>query len=187
MSNKSPSRRAIAFMVIGFGLIAMGIAAMAFITLNPNSILQGDTVQPITVNYPVPALTLNDVDGNQHSLGDYRGQVMLVNMWATWCPPCRAEMPTLEAFYRDHANDGFVMIGINDGETLDLVTPFVSEYGLSFPIWLDPTYRSETAFETINLPSSFVIDRQGRVRLQWVGEINRTMLDKYVVSIISEK
>jgi len=187
MSNKPSFQRAAAFMIIGLGLIAIGFAAIALIPTTQTPVADGNTVQPIKVDYPAPSLTLTDVDGTPRSLSDYQGQVVLVNMWATWCPPCRREMPTLEAFYLEHKDQGFLIVGINDGDALELVTPFIAEYKLQFPIWIDPTYASETAFKTDNLPSSYVIDRQGQVRLEWVGEINRAMLDQYVVSIITTR
>jgi thiol-disulfide isomerase/thioredoxin len=112
--------------------------------------------------------------------------VVLVNLWATWCPPCVEELPTLNVFYRDYAQGAFVIIGIDDGEELSVVKDYVAQNGLTFPIWTDPDYLSEGAFNTMSLPSSYVIDRQGRVRLQWVGAISRAMLEKYVLPIIDE-
>ncbi len=187
MSNQTSFQRVIAFLVIGFGLITVGVAAMTLITLRQDQANREIAVEPAKANYPAPALALNDLEGNPRSLEDYRGQVVLVNLWATWCPPCREEMPTLEAFYKKYQSQGFVIVGVNDGETPEQVTPFITELELSFPIWLDPNYLTEETFKTINLPSSYVIDRRGQVRLQWVGKITRKMLDKYVVPIIEEK
>jgi thiol-disulfide isomerase/thioredoxin len=140
------------------------------------------------VNFPAPELTLSDIQGNSHSLADYRGQVVLVNLWATWCPPCKEEMPTLQAYYNKHKENGFVIIAINDGDPAPDVLQFVRDYQLSFLVWLDPTYvATEQVFKTLSLPSSFVIDRNGTVRQTWVGGISRKMLDKYVTPIIKEK
>jgi thiol-disulfide isomerase/thioredoxin len=186
MPNQSSFQRVIAFMVVGIGLITVGVAAMTLITLHQSQATSNIIAVPVAVDYPAPALTLSDTEGTSHSLKDYLGQVVLVNMWATWCPPCREEMPTLEAFHEEHSDDGFVIIGLNDGDGLLDVRDFVAEYGLLFPVWLDPGYTSETIFGTTNLPSSYVIDRQGQVRLQWVGAITRDMLDKYVLPIILE-
>ena len=96
-------------------------------------------------------------------------------------------MPTLKAYYEDHTADGFVTIAINDGDPADAVKAFVQEYDLTFPVWLDPTYEAtERAFKARNLPSSFVIDREGNIRLRWVGEIDRAALEKYVTPLILE-
>jgi thiol-disulfide isomerase/thioredoxin len=82
--------------------------------------------------------------------------VVLINLWATWCIPCKEEMPALQSFYNKNKDKGFTVIAINDGDSLIDVSQFVKEYELSFPIWLDPTYiATEQAFKTMNLPSSF--------------------------------
>jgi len=176
-------------MLIGAGLILLGVAAFLLLPANvPQSATSaGALTVPAVVQYPAPELSLNDLQGNPVSLADQRGQVVLVNLWATWCPPCKAEMPTLQAYYDEHREDGFVIVGINDGDPAADVVEFVREYKLTFPVWLDPAYiATEKAFQTMGLPSSFVIDRQGTVRLRWVGEIGAKMLDQYVTPIITE-
>jgi peroxiredoxin len=97
-------------------------------------------------------------------------------------------MPALQSFYNEHRDQGFVVIAINDGDPTADVLQFVKDYQLTFPVWLDPTYiATEQAFKTLNLPSSFVIDQSGTVRLQWVGGISRKMLDQHVSPIIMEQ
>jgi peroxiredoxin len=97
-------------------------------------------------------------------------------------------MPTLQAFYDRHKADGFVVIAINDGDPQADVLQFVNDYRLTFPVWLDPAYvASEKAFNTPNLPTSFVIDRTGTIQLTWVGEISPRMLDKHVTPLIMEQ
>jgi peroxiredoxin len=142
-------------------------------------------VVPVKVDYSAPDLSLTNLDGKPVSLADYHGQVVLVNLWATWCPPCKEEMPALESYYRKHADQGFAVVAINDGDPTSDVIKFVKDYGLSFPVWLDPTYiATEKAFKTLNLPSSFVIDRDGQVVLSWVGGIDEKTLEKYVSPIL---
>jgi thiol-disulfide isomerase/thioredoxin len=171
------------------GLILLGtVAFLAWpkVESGPSAFTTSLTV-PVTVNYAAPDLTLFDLNGVEHELTDHLGEVVLVNLWATWCPPCKAEMPVLKSYYEDHAEEGFVTIAINDGDPADSVAAFVQEYGLTFQVWLDPTYEAtERAFKTRNLPSSFVIDREGIIRLRWVGEIDRPSLEKYVTPLILE-
>lgn len=145
------------------------------------------SVIPNEVNFAAPELSLENVEGETESLKDYRGKVVLVNNWATWCPPCKAEIPTLEAYYEAHKEQGFVIIGIEAGDPQPAVLNFVKTAGITYPVWIDLKNASLRAFGTGGLPNSFVIDRQGTVRLAWVGEINRAMLEKYVTPIISEK
>jgi len=178
-----------ALIIFGAGLILVGLAAIiAWPRAGASAqVSNASLTVPVEVDYAAPKLTLSDLGGVEHSLADYHGQVVLVNLWATWCPPCKAEMPTLKAYYEDHAADGFMTIAINDGDPAEPVADFVQEYNLTFQVWLDPTYEAtERAFKTPNLPSSFVIDREGNIRLRWVGEIDRATLEKYVTPLILE-
>lgn len=139
---------------------------------------------PVKVDLPAPDLNLTTLDGANVSLSAFRGRVVLVNLWATWCPPCREEMPALQSFYDEHRSNGFILIAIDQGETSAEVNPFVEEFNLTFPVWLDPASQAGAAFNTMNLPSSYVIDRSGRIRLMWIGGISKANLDKYVPDVI---
>src|SRR5688500_18410927 len=162
-------------------LIGMGdilIAASTYFILRDDPPRANFSTVPVKVNYPAPKLTLTDTQGSIQSLADYRGQVVLINLWATWCIPCKEEMPALQSFYNKNKDNGFVVIAINDGDPTPDVLQFAKDYGLTFPIWLDPTYiATDQAFKTMNLPSSFVIDRDGTVQLMWVGGINHAILE----------
>jgi len=177
--------RFIPLSLLGLGLILIAAAGYFFSRSVPP---QADfSTVPVQVSFPAPEVTLTDTANISRSLTDYSGQVVLVNLWATWCPPCKEEMPTLQAFYNKHKEEGFVIIAINDGDPTTDVLQFVEDYSLTSPVWLDPTYyATEQAFKTLNLPSSFVIDRNGTVRLSWVGGINRKTLDKYITPLILE-
>ncbi|GAB4446263.1 MAG: TlpA disulfide reductase family protein [Anaerolineales bacterium] len=179
-------RKTVPLLLLGLGLAL--IAASATLILRNAPPPTDLEVVPVQTAFPSPELTLTDLQGVSRSLADYRGQVVLVNLWATWCPPCKAEMPTLQAYHDKYAARGFTVIAINDGDPTADVVQFVKDYRLTFPVWLDPTYTAtEDAFKTMNLPSSFVIDRSGTVRLFWVGEISAAALEKYVTPIIKEK
>lgn len=175
----------LALLMIGLGLISVGVM-FVFLMKDATGSLQDYSAIPSEMNYPAPELTLTDLSGNTVSLTDYRGTVVLVNLWATWCPPCRAEMPTLSKFYKKYREHGFELIAINQEETLDVVQPFVDEFELPFPVWLDLEYQAEKKFKTVNLPSSYVIDRTGQVRLLWIGEITYKRLEEFVSDIILE-
>ena len=179
-------RIALPLVFSGFGLILI-VVSLYFILRD--STPQTDlSAVPVKVNFTAPKLTLTDIQGVSRTLADYRGQVVLVNLWATWCPPCKEEMPALESYYNQHKNQGFTVVAINDGDPTSDVLQFVKDYQLTFPVWLDPTYiATEKAFKSLNLPTSFVIDRNGVVQLQWVGGISRKMLDQHVTPLITEQ
>ena len=180
------SRKAFPLILFGFGLIL--IATSAYFILKDFSAQTDFSTVPVKVNFASPKLTLTDIQGVSHSLADYHGQVVLVNLWATWCAPCQEEMPTLQSFYNKHKDQGFIVVAINDGDPTKDVLQFVKDYRLNFPIWLDPTYSAtEQAFKTLNLPTSFLIDRSGTIQLQWVGGISRKMLDTHVAPLITEQ
>lgn len=185
-TSNPPSRvRIIAMVMVGLGLLATGAMFVLLLEQRDASAQDFSTV-PAKVNFPAPDLNLPDLSGKQVSLSDYRGSVVLVNLWATWCPPCREEMPTLQTFYEKYKDDGFVLIAIDQEETSDVVQPFVDEFGLSFPVWLDLDYLAQKEFHTSNLPSSYVVDRDGVVRLMWIGGISKKNLEKYVPDVILE-
>ncbi len=177
--------RIYSMLLIGTGFVSIGI--MLFMLLNKSAASNRDfSVVPVKVDFPAPELTLVDLSGKPVSLKDHLGSVVLVNLWATWCPPCRQEMPTLQAFYDKYNADGFVLIAINQEETAEIVEPFINEFGLTFPILLDIDYLAQRKFNTTNLPSSYVIDRNGIVRLMWIGGISKKNLEKYVPELIEE-
>ena len=181
--------------LVGAGLLILGVLAGILLLTNEananrsqpdNETAQLPSVVPAEVNFPAPDLSLSDLKGDLVSLADYRGQVVLVNNWATWCPPCKAEMPALQAYYEDHQDQGFVLVAIEAGEPADEVAQFASDYGLTFPVWLDPNSAALEAFNNFTLPSSYVIDAQGTVRLAWSGAISREMLEKYLTPLLEE-
>ncbi|MHB8776974.1 MAG: TlpA family protein disulfide reductase [Anaerolineales bacterium] len=189
IKNPEPSYgRFFAMLLIGAGLISIGIMFMLLLNKSSASTqaTQDFSAIPVKVDFAVPELILEDLSGNPVSLDDQRGSVVLVNLWATWCPPCRKEMPTLQAFYEKYKSHDFILIAINQEEPLETVAPFVDEFGLTFPVWLDLKYQAQRVFNTMNLPSSYVIDRNGIVRLMWIGEISAKNLEKFVADVIFE-
>lgn len=191
MNNRIEQRKrnTVGALIFGAGLLLIGAAAVIALPKASGQAATGEpaetSVVPVAVEYPAPELALTDLEGNSVSLADYRGQVVLINLWATWCPPCKYEMPTLQAYFEDHGSEGFMLIAINDGDPSEDVIAFAKDYGLTFPVWLDPTYiASEQAFKTNALPSSFVIDREGIVRYAWTGAISLAMLEKYITPML---
>ena len=109
--------------------------------------------------------TLTDLTGKRWTLRQLGGKVALVNFWATWCPPCRNEMPDLDALYRQFRDKGFVVLAISD-EDREKVVPFLGEHPVSYPVLLDPGRRVNEQFAVHGIPKSFVYDRSGRLVAQ---------------------
>ena len=189
MKRTTPAR-ILALVGLGGGLIILGVLALAYLLWSEagaSSVPGGyESAVPLAVDYPAPKLSLVDLDGQTVSLADYAGQVVLVNNWATWCPPCRAEMPILERYYQDHRKQNFAVIGIESGSSAETVAYEVEQSQLTFPIWLDPKIKAVAAFNNRSLPNSYVIDGDGRVRLAWTGPISRSMLEQYVTPLLEK-
>lgn len=186
--RKNNSNAGLTF-ILGVGLVLIGLATLLVLTGGKDTATSqpiSRSVTPMEVNYPAPELALQNVNGAAESLIDYRDKVVLVNNWATWCPPCKAEIPTLEAYYKAHTTDGFVIIGVEAGEPQNDVLKFVQDNGMTYPVWIDLNGAALDAFNNENLPSSYVIDRTGTVRLAWVGEISSEMLEKYITPLLME-
>ena len=118
-----------------------------------------------------PDFTLQSLDGETYTLSELRGQAVLVNLWATWCPPCRAEMPAMQKMYEEYKEQGLVILALNMTyqDTPSAVLPFAQEYGLTFPILLDTTGDVGNKYELRSLPSSFFIDRNGIIQEVVIG------------------
>jgi peroxiredoxin len=109
--------------------------------------------------------TLTDLQGKTWTLKDLKGKVVLVNFWATWCPPCRKEMPDLNTLYQRFKDQGFVILAVSD-EEIDKVKPFLAERNISYPILLDPGRKVNELFQVEGIPKSFVYDREGKLVAQ---------------------
>jgi thiol-disulfide isomerase/thioredoxin len=123
-------RKTFPIVPVAIGLFLIGFAILAL--TSPKAEVNAGTqnsVVPVAVNYAAPQLSLQNLAGETESLADYLGQVVLVNNWATWCPPCKAEMPTLVAYHNEHAADGFSIIAVDAGEPADVVAQFAKVSG----------------------------------------------------------
>ncbi len=113
--------------------------------------------------------TLKMPDGKTFRLMDYRGRVVFVNFWATWCPPCREEMPAMERLYRQHKDQGFVLLAVSLDADPAKVPPFVRQGSFTFPIGLDPKMDVANTYGVRALPSSFIVDREGQLAALALG------------------
>ena len=116
-----------------------------------------------------PDFILADVSGTKTRLSDLKGVVVLVNFWATWCPPCRAELPAFEQVYRSQRDKGLVVVGVDVAESPDEVAKFVVEAGLTFPIALDASGETTELYRIQGMPTTFFVGRDGLIKDMVIG------------------
>jgi len=125
----------------------------------------------LDVGHPAPDFTLPDLDGTPRKLSDYRGKVVLLNFWSTWCTPCRTEMPSMQRAFQRHKGNGFEILAVSlNVEGKPPVVEFVKELKLTFMILLDPKKEVARIYRVYALPTSYVIDKQGKIAYKLIGE-----------------
>jgi cytochrome c biogenesis protein CcmG/thiol:disulfide interchange protein DsbE len=136
------------------------------------------------VDHPAPSFSLSTPDGAAVSLADLRGQVVLVNFWATWCPPCRAEMPAIQAAYERYHAKGFTVLAVTADEDVPAIRAFFRQRGLGFPVLLDPQGGVHAAYRANTLPSSFFVDREGVIRAVYHGPMSEAVIDGQLAKLL---
>jgi len=134
-----------------------------------------------------PDFQLNNLDGQPVSLGDFRGKPVLVNFWASWCPPCRSEMPFIQETFTDKkwADEGLVVLAIAIGESPSRVSEFVKKYGLTFPVLLDTERNVSLEYYVRAIPTTFLIDRDGIIREIKIGAFSsKTEIERSLRKVI---
>jgi len=164
--------------VVLFGLPALPTVISANST-NPTGPTATPAPAPI-VGAPAPDFELENLDGEAVSLAQWRGQVVLINFWATWCGPCRVEMPAIEARYEAFKDDGFTVLAVNVDEPLPDVSAFAIAYDLTFPILLDPGAVINDLYRVRAYPTTFIIDREGFISRLHIGSMTEGQLSGYL-------
>lgn len=124
-----------------------------------------------------PDFTLVDLEGNQVTLSDFRGKTVFLNFWATWCPPCRAEMPEMEAVYQEYKDKGVVVIGVDIKEAEEEVRQYVQQGGYSWTFVLDTTGEVTANYRIAAIPTSFFIDREGIIQAVNIGAMTKRAME----------
>jgi peroxiredoxin len=165
----------------------MAVAALALL-LQPRWSFAADplsALQLIKPSQPATAkeFTVPGLDSRPLRLSDFKGKIRLLNFWATWCPPCKEEMPSMERLYRRYQHRGFTIIGISVDASIPAVAPFVKRLGLTFPIGLDPKLAVANHYTVRGLLSSFLIDRDAKMvalalgARDWDSEAARAVME----------
>jgi len=137
-------------------------------------------------DHPAPDFTLSNLDGTKVTLSDLKGQAVLINVWATWCPPCRVEMPSIQAAYAQYHDQGFTVVAVNLQEDPGAVATFIREQQLTFPALLDPDGQVSRTYQAVSLPSSFFVDRRGVIRAVYHGPMPRSIIAGTVEQLLQE-
>jgi peroxiredoxin len=161
------------FLFIAGGLLLVAAIGLLLLNQPPSS----SSIEPMKKGQPLSDFSLSNLEGETVQLSDYQGQVVLINAWATWCPPCVAEMPDLQAYYQVHRDENFTILGINAGDSLSTALEFTSQKGITFPILLDPNVDLLTSLGVNSFPTSILIDTAGVVRSIHIGMYTAEDLD----------
>ena len=168
-----PTQRRILFSAI----IVLG-AAWTLMSADKAGVSRAGKIPAPQEGFLAPDFTLERLDGEEIRLSDLRGKVVLLNFWATWCPPCRSEMPAFQEAYADYEEEGFVILAVNATrqDTPEKVVAFIAEYGLSFPVVLDEKGEVNQLYLVQSLPTSFFIDEEGIIQEVVIGGIAEAMV-----------
>ncbi|HEX6048351.1 MAG TPA: TlpA disulfide reductase family protein, partial [Gemmatimonadaceae bacterium] len=131
----------------------------------------GESRPVVAVGHPAPRYAATTLGGDSVATSSLAGKVVLLNIWATWCAPCRQEIPYLQSLYERHQADGLEIVGVSvdaRGED-DAIAAFAKEFGMSYPIWRDPDERIQSLYLAVGVPASYLIDRSGILRWRRVG------------------
>jgi cytochrome c biogenesis protein CcmG/thiol:disulfide interchange protein DsbE len=159
---------------IAAGLLVLVVAGVAMWQPGMGSLI-GRAGRPLP-GQPAPDFTLDLLDGSRLSLSDLRGQVVVLNFWTTWCPPCADELPDLEALWSEYQAQGVVFVGIAVQEEKAEVREMGSRFGLTYPLGLDPEERIATPYGITGVPETFMIDPQGQAAVVYVGPVDAAEL-----------
>jgi len=136
---------------------------------------------------PAASFDIKRVDGTGDSLAQHHGKLVLVNLWATWCPPCREEMPALDRLYREYRSRGLIVLGIDQGESAKVAETYARERGVTFPILVDEQQQYGRAYAAAGIPTSVLVDRSGRILKGVDGEMSFDQMRAMVAPALKSK
>lgn len=155
-----------------FFLISIGVGTL-FLLKGNNTDFEFTKQSTVAAGIPAPAFSLPDMEGNIISLSDFRGKLVLLNIWATWCRPCVDEMPSIETLYNRFKQDDFVILAVSiDTQGKKIVGPFMKKNNLNFKVLLDTKGSLQDAYHTTGIPESFIIDKNGVILEKVIGSFD---------------
>ncbi len=180
------SRVGVVLLLTGFALVGLAVG-LAFFNVPPAPSPPASSESPVPgaagwVGSQAPDFDLLTLDGSRLRLSDLRGRVVLLNFWATWCSPCRVEMPDLQA-RADRWPERLVVVGVDFDEPEADVRAFRDELGLTFPLALDPGAQVQELYRIVGYPTSIFVDEEGVVRAEHIGLMSPQQLDEYLAQM----
>lgn len=177
--------------LVWIGLAALVVVGAGFwIGLNPAAPKRDNRaggLEPAPIaGHPAPEFTLKTIEGQTVSLSDFRGQPVIINFWATWCGPCRVEMPHLQAAYEAHQSDGLVVLGVNltERDSPQAVPDFLAEFGLTFPVVLDESGHVAEMYRVFGQPASVFVNEAGVIHQVFQGPVNEQFINDRVAELL---
>jgi len=164
-----------AFIIIGF----LGLLVWGMLNREPITGLSGVTM----VNRPAPGFVLKTFEGNAISLADFRGRPVVINFWASWCPPCRDEAPLIERTWRAYKNRDLIFIGVNIQDRREDALNYMREFNITYPNGPDPTGEISIDYGVSGLPVTFFVSRDGKIVRRWVGALEPSVLNRSIEEI----
>ncbi|OTA41537.1 MAG: hypothetical protein A6D92_05830 [Symbiobacterium thermophilum] len=155
----------------------MSLGIMAFVVLFLLLVPRTDAYAVPQVGSPAPDFEIPALDGGTVRLSDLRGQPVVINFWATWCPPCRKEMPDFQEVYERYHGDGLQFYAINVGESRVTVRDFMARIGVDLPVLIDAGEEAQSAYNILPIPATFFIDREGIVRAVYQYQMSRAQIE----------
>jgi len=161
------------------------LLAILALLLLPVGCSNGAESSVVRVGELAPDFQAQNLDGHTISLSDLRGKPVLLNFWATWCPPCREEMPYLQQIYEEWSGEGLIVLAVNIGESPATVEEFAQVYNLTLPILLDINGEAAQVYNVTAFPTTFFVDRDGIVRKKVIGAFRgKEQIEEYLTEII---
>ncbi len=162
-------------------ILALGVAILAGVFCIVW--MQSAKYEPLVVGKPAPDFTLSDLNDKPYRLSEFRGKVVFLNFWATWCKPCREEMPSMEILNRNFEKDGLVILAVSIDRvtTTKDIPPFVNGMNLTFPVLIDSWGKTDMPYKRMGVPETFIIDQEGIIREIVIGPRDWTRLDSLQV------
>jgi peroxiredoxin len=154
------------------------------ITSDKNNV-SNQTIEVTPNNIKTKAIDFNlkDLNGNELSLSDLKGKKVFLNFWATWCPPCKAEMPEIERLYQETKDSDLVIVSVEIGEPLNTVKSFIDSNKYNFKVLIDPDQSVATKYNITSIPTSYFIDKDGIIVSKHVGDMNIDQMKAYIKTL----